>query len=291
MTLRFRTMTLVCLAAGAAAAADNFSRYEVILDRKPFGQELAPAPALVIPPGESVVNKVKMTAVVRDEAGVVRVGIVDLKDKRNYLLGIGESLGELEVVEADYELERARLRRGPEDYWVSMLGGSNRFEAVTGAPAGESRGTTKEPATTAAAPAPRPFALSPRASHPARKGELDQRLSYALRRLQRDAARRRAEETAGSETGLVEGRVASGTSGVLRAGQAGAKTAAGDDAEVARVMQALNSQQDELTPEEVAQLLQEYQKTLIRSGQTPLPIPLTPDTDAQLVGEGYLPAP
>jgi hypothetical protein len=45
-----------------------------------------------------------------------------------------------------------------------------------------------------------------------------------------------------------------------------------------------------LTEEEIARLLQEYQKELIRKGMTPLPIPLTAETDRQLVEEGFLPA-
>jgi hypothetical protein len=40
----------------------------------------------------------------------------------------------------------------------------------------------------------------------------------------------------------------------------------------------------------VEQRLQEYQMNLIRKGMTPLPIPLTPEMDAQLVTEGVLPA-
>jgi hypothetical protein len=51
-----------------------------------------------------------------------------------------------------------------------------------------------------------------------------------------------------------------------------------------------NPDNAELAPEEVNALLQEYQKELIRSGQTPLPIPLSPETDQQLVSEGFLPA-
>jgi hypothetical protein len=50
------------------------------------------------------------------------------------------------------------------------------------------------------------------------------------------------------------------------------------------------TEDSEMSAEEVSALLQEYQKELIRSGQTPLPIPLTPETDRQLVEEGILPA-
>ena len=50
---------------------------------------------------------------------------------------------------------------------------------------------------------------------------------------------------------------------------------------------------DDLTGPELEWYLQEYQKELIRAGGElgpALPIPLTPEADAQLVAEGYLPA-
>ncbi len=302
MNLRAGMTMLVCLATLCGEAAQDFARYTVILDRKPFGEEVVPPPeaAAVVPPAESVVNKVKMTAVVRDEAGVLRVGIVDIKSNRNYMLGIGESLDGMEVVEADYEKERARLRRGVEDYWVSMYGGSNKFELATRDGAGEAKpesaglkaganGSAVPGVASLSAPVPGP-SRSPvsrsRAALPGRKGELDQKLSYALRRMQREAARRRAEEAADdTAAGSTEWHGTNGLAGV-RPGRTGAT--AGQNAEVALVMQSLTNQV-ELSEAEVAQLLQEYQKTLIRSGQSPLPIALTPETDAQLVEEGYLP--
>jgi len=42
-------------------------------------------------------------------------------------------------------------------------------------------------------------------------------------------------------------------------------------------------------PAELDRQLQEYQMNLIRSGRTPLPIPLSEEADAQLVAEGVLP--
>lgn len=286
-------MVVAMLAAGSAVASESFERYSVILSRKPFGEEVVPPPpaAPVVPPSESVVNKVKMTAVVRDEAGVLRVGIVDLKSNRNYFLGIGDSLEGMEIVEADYERERARLRRGVEDYWVSMYGGSNRFEAVgkeepRAATGAEARGTKGE-GRAAGADVQRLPTLSPRVASASSKGDRDQRMSYALRRLQREAARRRAEEAA-ADKGAAEAVGTNALAGVVRSGHAAQTSKAGQDAEVARVLQSLTNQV-ELSEAEVAQLLQEYQKVLIRSGQTPLPIPLTPETDAQLVEEGVLP--
>lgn len=53
--------------------------------------------------------------------------------------------------------------------------------------------------------------------------------------------------------------------------------------------------QEEKTPEvtytgeQLEKHLHEYQMEIIRQGLPPLPIPLTPEQDAQLVAEGYLP--
>jgi hypothetical protein len=40
---------------------------------------------------------------------------------------------------------------------------------------------------------------------------------------------------------------------------------------------------------ELKEHLQEYQMEAIRQGQPPLPIPLTPESEAQLAKEGFLP--
>jgi hypothetical protein len=254
----------------------TFERYGVILERKPFGEEsvVAAAPLPTIPPEQSVVNQIRMSAVVRDNDGVLRVGLVDLKSNRNYMLGIGESAEEIEVVEADYSKERARLRRGPEDYWVSMFGGSNRFEKVTVS------------APPAAAPAPA-VGLTPPL--------IDQKLSYAKRRQQREQARLRVElerlraleaEKHKAVTSTAPREASALAAGMIRAGR---KRAGDHDLETALSAAFSETNRLDLSDEELAQMLQDYQKDLLRTGQTPLPIPLTPETDRQLVEEGILP--
>jgi hypothetical protein len=258
--------------AGSVRAAPDFDPYGVILERKPFGEEFVAAPSSLpnVPPEKSVVNQIRMSAVIRDNAGVLRVGLVDLKTKQNAMLGIGESMNEIEVVEADYGAERARLRRGPEDYWVSMLGGSNRFEKVT-AP-------VPEPVRALAAPSP----------------PVDQKLSYARRRQQRESARLRVElerlralETEKAKTAAAPRESPAAAAGMIRAGR---KRAGEHNMETALSATFSETNRLDLSEEEIAQMLQEYQKELLRSGQTPLPIPLSPETDRQLVEEGILPA-
>lgn len=252
----------------AAAGGPSFDRYEVILERRPFGVEppppvVVPPPPPVVPPGESMVNQVRMSAVVKDDDGTLRVGLVDQKAKKNYLLEVGEFADSIEIVEADYGRERARLRRGIEDYWVSMaIGGSNKFEAAAKTPA--------VPVPSNTAPVHVSLAITGSVRQAVAKDPL---LSYALRKQMRDEARRKKEQqrlAAAKAPPVKEARPAPVTESDTR-----------DETSVAG--------EPEMTDQEVLRLLQEYQKELIRSGQTPLPIPLTPESDQELVTEGVLP--
>ncbi|MEI6166753.1 MAG: hypothetical protein WCS52_06130 [bacterium] len=275
----------LCLCAGAQpeappAALPDFNRYGVILERKPFGVE-ALAQSLEPPkisPDMSFTAKFKMAAVTRDDNGVIRVGLVDLKSKQSVMLGVGDSIEGVEVVEADYVKERARLRRPPEDYWVSMSGGSNSYDMVGKEPSPE---VQPDAATPAAAPAVATRAKAGRSSYAARR---EARLRKELQQIQAIEALHAKESKTADATSVAS----------VRAGRP--KTdASGKAAPISDTGQALlrllkNADNSELSPDEVNSLLQEYQKELIRTGQTPLPIPLTPETDQELVNEGILPA-
>ena len=209
--------------AGAVRNAD-FSPYEIILSRKPFG-----APP-VVPPGNANVRPVKpfiddwrMCAITEDEAGT-RVGLINIKDNSSYFLYIGEIDGGVELVDADYETESATLRKGNEEGQVSM----NSLR-----PLGNSSSSSVSPVS-----------MAP--DQPKRMTYIERLRS---RRKEQDEERKREEKV--SKT-----------------------TKAGGD--------------------EIQKHLQEYNMELIRAGGDlgpPLPIPLTPEQDAQLVDEGVLPPP
>ncbi len=274
-----------CLCAGAEPAQplvtpQDFDHYVVILERKPFGTEaqLIPVETPKISPDKSFTAKFKIAAVTRDDHGTIRVGLVDLKTKQSVMLGIGDSVEGVEVVDADYIKERARLRRDPEDYWVSMSGGSNSFEVV-----GKDQPIQPAVATVAAAPAPSATtrAKTGRSSYAARR---EARLRRELQQIQAMEALHAKESKTTDATSVAS----------VRAGRPKA-TASSKNTPVSETGQALlrllnNAENSDLSPAELNSLLQDYQKELIRSGQTPLPIPLTPETDQELVNEGILPA-
>jgi len=267
----------------SAAESLQFDRYGVIITRKPFGEETLPPPLdlnkLVVPPDQSFTAKFKIAAVTRNNKGIVQVGLVDLKNNRSTLLEVGDSIEGVEVIEADYVNERARLRRDPEDYWVSMSGGSNHFERVLkDAPA---PATVVSPVVPSVKMAGRMGA--PRSSYAARRQSREEaRIRQELERLQAQEAQRIRQ----SKTNEPPTSVASVRSGKGKSSASTSLSSTGQS-----LLKMLGQTEDsEMSPEEVNALLQEYQKELIRSGQTPLPIPLTPETDQQLVEEGILPA-
>lgn len=258
----------------------DFDRYVVILERQPFGVESVP-PSVDLPrisPDQSFTAKFKMVAVTRNDSGVIQVGLVDLKTKQSVMLGIGDSVEGVEVVEADYVKEKARLKRAPEDYWVSMSGGSNSFEVVGKAQPPQIQPAIAKPG---AAPVVASRPTTARSSYAARR---EARLRKELQQIQAMEALHAKESKTADATS-----VASVRAGRQKTDASGKAVPISDTAQA--LLRLLNSSDNaELSPAEVNSLLQQYQKELIRSGQTPLPIPLTPETDQELVNEGILPA-
>jgi len=207
----------------ALAAHADFARYEVILTRQPFGTLTSSKGSPLEIPADSFFKDLRLCAISEDQSGI-QVGIMNLKSNRSYYLTVGQKdeTDGVEMLDADYELECARLKRDTEEYWIYMK------EGQTGPP----------PESTEAA------AVSAGGEGTAH------RLSYV------EKMRRRREE--------------------MRR----------------QVLTPPVVEQPNATPEEVRSHLEQYQMDLIRAGGEagpPLPIPLTPEMDDQLVSEGVLP--
>ena len=199
-------------AAAWAEPQASFDRYQPILDRKPFGNPpvAPPEPEVVIPPEQSFARTIRMSALVEQDDGTIRVGLIDSQSNKSYLLAEGETENGIELVSADYENEEAVLRKGSEMAVIKLSSGEIQ-------------------------------ALSPQQQQDRMNAPRPQRMSYAERRAAREQARREAPP------------------------------------------------QPKYTGEELEKHLQEYQMEVIRNGLPPLPIPLTPEMDDQLVREGVLP--
>jgi hypothetical protein len=94
--------------------APGFDRYQVILDRKPFGEVVELAAASSAPTGaaalvSAIAQKMRVTAIV-EEAGVTSVGIVNTENKKSYFLSQGEKEDDIEFVRAEGSGKQVLLR-------------------------------------------------------------------------------------------------------------------------------------------------------------------------------------
>jgi hypothetical protein len=213
------------LSAYAAGTPPPFDRYQVIIDRRMFGE----LPATHPPPPEGPTQQeqeqfaksLRLCAIVEEDGKPAKIGFVDGRSNRAYTLGPGQMEDGIELESADFAAGTAMIKQGGLRAELSLASGQ-AAPAAGGAPAPQVQ----------AAPA------APPAQPPAAG------MSYADRRRQRMLQQQE--------------------------GQA-------------------QPPQPKYTGEALQKHLQDYNMEVIRQGLPPLPIPLSPDQDQQLVREGVLP--
>jgi len=101
-----------CL-GGAAVTTTDFSRYQAVIDRKPFG-EIAP----IVVPGaadlavvESFIKDYEMKAII-DDGDKIQVCVLDKKTNKHIYLGIGQEISGMQLVSVNYDKEEAVLKMG-----------------------------------------------------------------------------------------------------------------------------------------------------------------------------------
>lgn len=200
-------LILLFSAALSMAAEEGFKRYQLILDKQPFGQEPPEADLVKIPITESFARNLRLSMLFEGPEGDLRAGVVDVAASKNYILRIGKEEAGLELVEADLRTSEATLRKGNEVALFKLESGEIE-----------------------------PLSKSQQA---ARKSSYEDR-------------RRGRNETSQPE-------------------------------------QPKEPLQTILSGDALRLHLENVQMDAIRNGLPPLPLPLTPEMDAQLVREGVLP--
>ncbi|HMP89591.1 MAG TPA: hypothetical protein PJ991_05295 [Kiritimatiellia bacterium] len=196
-------------------ASTSFDRYQVILNRKPFGSP-PPPPEVVKPPpprADSFAKSLRLSMIVETDDGDVRIGFVDNRSGRSYSLIPGEAQDGIELVSASFDDEEAIIKSGDEMALLKIASGT--FQEI--------------------APADQQSRIEQARNRP----------SYQERRRQRLEQQAQQAQAPPPEA--------------------------------------------KYTGEALTRHLHDYQMEVIRQGLPPLPIPLTPEQDAQLVAEGYLP--
>ena len=114
---------LLLITTTAGAVDTGWARYEIILERKPFGEPPPPPQPVVAPqppvPQVDLTKELKLVAITKARHGT-KVGVVDLKDKKEYYLYVGESEGDFKVMAVDVDARRAFVRKGFHEAWLSM---------------------------------------------------------------------------------------------------------------------------------------------------------------------------
>lgn len=143
-------VALIAISANAGLNVTDFSRYEVILSRQPFGAppERVAEPTAPQPAAEDQFKNYRLVGITRGEDEDVSVGIVDLgaNPPNSIFLGLGGSDQGLTLVDADFELEGALIRKGREEKWLYLGGSMAMGESVTavhGGASGASESTSK----------------------------------------------------------------------------------------------------------------------------------------------------
>lgn len=103
----------------------DFADYQVILDRKPFGE--APAEPIPeekpIPLSQSFAKNLRMSALLEMDDGTLKVGLVDQQTKMNFYVAVGQTVEGIELVSASYEEEEAVIRKGSEMAVIKLSSG------------------------------------------------------------------------------------------------------------------------------------------------------------------------
>ena len=204
----------------AAVAPPTFERYQIILDRQPFG------PALSMESTEHSTTTMTMVAtsatgealglracgLVQVEGEGLRAGLVDSKTGKSYFLAPGEMEDGIRVVSVNFETEEVVVQRGSEMAILRLKeAGPGEKKAGGGVVTRPTFTPPRLPTVSAPTPSSTPPSSPPPPTPPRLQGS------------------------------------------------------------------------------ELEKQLREYQMEVIRKGLPPLPIPLTPEQDAQLVQEGVLP--
>ncbi len=224
-----------------ATAYKDFSRYQIIITRKPFGKgpvHLVPPPPPRRTTPSTWMKYLKLTAIIDMGPMGLRVGIHNVKTKAAYLLKVGEEVEDgAFVIKADYSEEGAELQKGNEKVWI-YVGGKPKSSRISASAAEQQK----------------------RIAHAsgASRGRFPISLRRPLTKAEYNASKATRPTPKSPRRAMAEAR-----------GEA----------------------IPELQGEALEQYLKEYQMELIRAGGNlgpALPIPLTPDMDAQLVAEGVL---
>ena len=107
-------LVLFCAAMACAADNEGFGRYQLIIDKRPFGEEPLEAEVVQISLNESFAKSLRLSMLFEGSPGDVRVGIIDKSNDKNYTFRVGETINDILLIEANIDESTALLQKGNE---------------------------------------------------------------------------------------------------------------------------------------------------------------------------------
>lgn len=111
----YRSILFLCMVAALGMANEQaFSRYQLIVDRQPFGQEPPDMAGEQASSSASFARDLRLSMLFEGTDGTTRAGIIDNSTGKSYILRINEPQNGLEMMEADVTKSEAMIRKGQE---------------------------------------------------------------------------------------------------------------------------------------------------------------------------------
>lgn len=265
-----------------APVVRTFDHYQVIIERQPFGARAATnevaevvTNSVLSAEASALLADLKLTGLVQGLDGTIRAGLLAQKAKKSYFLAPQEMADGLRLLAVRYDQQEADLEVASQKVTLklapSVAGTSTVARATGGEPGrgGPPGGDGRDP----------------------RQMNSDERREWFRSMMERMRGGERGGEASAQVNPSSSG--STGTRGPPPAPPAPPMppSASGERERSSREGESRGESRGEGhgRGRDMEHRLQEYQKELIKQGLPPLPIPLTPETDAQLVREGVLP--
>ncbi|MBI2441832.1 MAG: hypothetical protein HYV35_10730 [Lentisphaerae bacterium] len=118
-----------------AVVATNFSYYQEIIDRAPFGEVAPVAETNAAAPvaAESFTKDYELKAII-DDGAQLQVALLNKKTSKHVYLNVGQELEDMQLVSADYDKEEAVLKIGGETLVIKLHPEKDKGAAAAGTP-------------------------------------------------------------------------------------------------------------------------------------------------------------
>ena len=137
-----------CSILFAATETPSFDRYNVIIERNPFGEISPPDVQTAIPASESFVKHLELRAII-DDGSKIRVAFLNKKSKKTLYMTIGEVVDGIKLVSVNYDVEEVILSKGDKNALFTLKSNKSPSTLPSGSrqPAQASRptGLTQHP--------------------------------------------------------------------------------------------------------------------------------------------------